>query len=1381
MTCDQSELRMAELLAGEIAPGDRAELDRHLLDCESCREDFEFARAGYRVEWADAPVPPALVEATLASIKEAPPVVRFFRWATAAAALLGVGVLLVTSSRSRPPATPLTTAVRAAACTTERPTVLATMQEPGLGLLACQDDAGRPVGDLSLRSHDVSVEILDGIAKTTVEENFENHTDRRLEGTFLFPLPSDASISRLALEVNGKIEEGTCLERERARQVFESIVRRMQDPALLEWQPGGLFKCRIFPIEPRATKRVIVAYTQTLPCFQGKMRYVYPLASEKTRTHPPGEVRINVLARFTGDLSKMESTSHHLDVQRKNKHEGSMSFRATNYRPNNDFVVTLEPTEDEVRVVCHKPEGEDGYFACFATPRATQARTPQKYTFVLDASASISAPRLEVAKRLVRAMMERKIDGDRFEVLAHSIETRSSGEVDLRAANTFMDELRPIGGSDVLKALQAAGPGEIIYIGKGQPTFGETETAAILDAVKGLRIRTIAVGSDANLPLLERLGGLMRITPNDEVDKRVGEIAATLGSPVVSELKVEGDILSDINSARDVFAGERMVAVGRYKGVGTWKVVISGRGYRREVDVTFPDKEDANNPVRRLWAQRKVADLIAQGESKKAEITSLGVKYQIMTPYTSFLVLESEQMWKDHQLQREVQKQDQVLGKKLEEEKKRMAEAESAAQEIGTKREVTRRMADLLSQIYAAYEGQRYDRAIELSDVLLQIDPRYTVAKELRDGAERARHVTRYSADPIIAKIQEWKRVTESGAETVIPWSQTVRFPSREEWEQQQSTVTRALAQGRSADEQQRIDESQQHYEQALMFNNIGDLDKAKAEAQKSVEAWHENTAARKLLNDVHRMTVGGRPGDASDDFRVKVKQAQIEITKHVRDGERYLNARMYYQATKEFENAEFKIQNMPYDVSGISDLLPLVREASVRSRNSEILEGRRTEEEKRRFAEAEAAASPVAKPAISGEWDDLLNKLESAYTVQEQEKMNQADKLYQSAERYYTAGDFEKSEIETQKALHLAPNHAPSRALQTETQFILGKGKATPSTGEYDSFMKEALVRHQQVLVEVDNAMERGRRLQAAGDLTNANREYRKVLEYAKWMPTGVELEVRRKQALDLAGQTGGPGFSSRETTRLEPWDARLQPFTTNGTAPGAPITDAFAIDLVTDGVQLDTGTFRVEADLQALARQSEVQLAQIQELTTKVDEHRAKLAKTLNGKSLATGELQDARQLAERLQEDLSALEEKHIEMARDGKRLEEKVNVIAQGGNVNVAPKKLLEGKVTAVADQIGLVVISLGKDDGVLEGDEFSIYRGGELVAKIVIDRADRKWAAGKVVLKKSDPKVADDVSNAKPMAPRKTISSEERLDLQSAANLELIRFKMGLKE
>lgn len=186
---------------------------------------------------------------------------------------------------------------------------------------------------------------------------------------------------------------------------------------------------------------------------------------------------------------------------------------------------------------------------------------------------------------------------------------------------------------------------------------------------------------------------------------------------------------------------------------------------------------------------------------------------------------------------------------------------------------------------------------------------------------------------------------------------------------------------------------------------------------------------------------------------------------------------------------------------------------------------------------------------------------------------------------------------------------------------------------------------------------------------------------------------------------------------------------------------------DLVRESVEKQTLLTKLEADVQVFVRQLEVQLAQIQELTTKVEEHRIKLAKSVAEKATAVAEVQYARQQSERLSQDLASLEEKHVDMAREKKLLEEKINAInLAGGNVQVAPRKPLEGKVTAVANEIGLVVISIGKDAGVLEGDEFTIFRGGDFVAKIVIDRADRSWAAGKVVLKKTDPRVADDASN-----------------------------------
>ncbi|MEZ6062211.1 MAG: VIT domain-containing protein [Planctomycetaceae bacterium] len=129
---------------------------------------------------------------------------------------------------------------------------------------------------LSLRKYHVDVHIEDGFARTTIDHTYFNHTSQRLEGTFHFPLPPDASLSRLAMYVNGKLMEGGMAERQHARNTFEQIVSKMKDPALLEWVDGSTFKMRVFPLEARQEKRIVLSYTQRLPAAYGKLHYRFP-------------------------------------------------------------------------------------------------------------------------------------------------------------------------------------------------------------------------------------------------------------------------------------------------------------------------------------------------------------------------------------------------------------------------------------------------------------------------------------------------------------------------------------------------------------------------------------------------------------------------------------------------------------------------------------------------------------------------------------------------------------------------------------------------------------------------------------------------------------------------------------------------------------------------------------------------------------------------------------------------------------------------------------------------------------------------------------------------------------------------------------------------
>lgn len=185
----------------------------------------------------------------------------------------------------------------------------------------------------------------------------------------------------------------------------------------------------------------------------------------------------------------------------------------------------------------------------------------------------------------------------------------------------------------------------------------------------------------------------------------------------------------------------------------------------------------------------------------------------------------------------------------------------------------------------------------------------------------------------------------------------------------------------------------------------------------------------------------------------------------------------------------------------------------------------------------AEKPGDPAA-PLQAAEWEELIKRLKQNYEVTEQQKGSQADEHYRLAERSFQAGDFSRCEVECEKALKLAPGHAPANALWLEVQFILGRGRQTPQTEEYDKYMKLAVVRHEQTILEISNAFNRGTSSYNMGDYDAAEREFRKILEYAKWMPTGVELESRRRQALDMLERTK----ESRRQRNLDEEKERLR-----------------------------------------------------------------------------------------------------------------------------------------------------------------------------------------------------------------------------------------------
>ncbi len=183
----------------------------------------------------------------------------------------------------------------------------ATTQE-AIGSLVANID-GRDV-PLTVGYHKVTVDIRDQIARTVIEESFVNHTNARLEGVFYFPLPQDASISGFGMWIGDELVEADVVEKQRAREIYETILREKRDPGLLEWTGGNLFKARVFPIFPRSEKRIKITYTQVLPLQGNSYRYGYSLQSEMLKQHPLSELAIDVKVSSSVPLADVECPTH---------------------------------------------------------------------------------------------------------------------------------------------------------------------------------------------------------------------------------------------------------------------------------------------------------------------------------------------------------------------------------------------------------------------------------------------------------------------------------------------------------------------------------------------------------------------------------------------------------------------------------------------------------------------------------------------------------------------------------------------------------------------------------------------------------------------------------------------------------------------------------------------------------------------------------------------------------------------------------------------------------------------------------------------------------------------------------------------------------------
>ncbi|HYT92315.1 MAG TPA: VIT domain-containing protein, partial [Gemmataceae bacterium] len=551
------------------------------------------------------------------------------------------------------------------------------------GALIARDPDGQEA-KISLRKFHVDVHIEDGFARTTIDQTYFNSSPWQLEGTFYFPLPPDASLSRLAMYVEGEdglcqLMEGGMAEAGHARQVYETIRYANRDPALLEWLDGSTFKMRVFPLEGRKEKRLLLSYTQRLSTLYDRTDYRFP-AGHNLQSVDSWSFQARV--KGGADLA-WQSPSHTLTAS-KDGTDLLLNASAQKARVDRDVVLSLNDSRQAAREGIARfstAEQEQGrYLMLRYRPTLTAEARPQRrdWVFLCETSGDRDPLLARVQIDIIRHLLSKAEPDDTFNVLAAGTRTRPFAKAaqkvtpeNMQAALTFLENAHLVGALDLGRALTEAAAllkdstnPCLVHVGSGIAAMGERRQDVLVSRIpQGAQYVGVGVGRRWNRALMKaaaeaRDGLFAQVNPDEPITWRAFELSATLNTPRLQNVTVEDDTGKAFLCYTTALAqGEELAALTRVGSDAALpkKVVVRGRlgGRAFEQVLAVRDPSPRADYLPREWAKLEIERLLTEDARKHRErIVELSKAMYVMTPFTSLLVLENEDLYTQYKVDR---------------------------------------------------------------------------------------------------------------------------------------------------------------------------------------------------------------------------------------------------------------------------------------------------------------------------------------------------------------------------------------------------------------------------------------------------------------------------------------------------------------------------------------------------------------------------------------------------------------------------------------------------------------------------------------------------------------------------------------------------------
>ncbi|MFT5059200.1 MAG: Ca-activated chloride channel family protein [Planctomycetota bacterium] len=566
----------------------------------------------------------------------------------------------------------------------------------------------RERGQVSITSIEAKVSIRERTARTTLDIYLANSGRNQAEAVLLLPVPEGAVVAEFLFDGSALEPTARLLPAAAARATYDDIVRRMKDPALLEFAGYNLVRSSVFPVPAGGKQHLRLSYDHILTVDGDRVDYLLPRSEVLTHTVP---WKIQVEIDEERPISVVYSPSHELERSRTG---GKLRLRSSGKLEPGAFHLSylLEGAGISASFLGYPdPAAGGGYFMLMAglpvDRKDPRSRTPREVTLVLDRSGSMAGEKLDQTLAAASQVIESLDPDETFNIIdyASQVDMFASSPVpktrkNVLAARQYMANIRPTGGTNIHDALlaslrQKVTPGHlpiVLFLTDGLPTVGLTSEIEIRDMVKAAntahqRIFTIGVGKDVNVPLLDRISDESRalgtyVLPGEDVETKVAGVFKRLSGPLLSQIELEVFDESGQLTTRalremfpsplpDLFEGDPLVLLGQYRGVGKLRFRMTGVsfGKRRSFEVQFDlaHASVSNSFVPRLWAGRKIAylvdeirqagaraggldlskiDVFADPRFKELaeEILRLSTRFGILSEYTSFLATEGTRL-----------------------------------------------------------------------------------------------------------------------------------------------------------------------------------------------------------------------------------------------------------------------------------------------------------------------------------------------------------------------------------------------------------------------------------------------------------------------------------------------------------------------------------------------------------------------------------------------------------------------------------------------------------------------------------------------------------------------------------------------------------------